>query len=360
MKEEKPVKQFKTEGTSLSTNDKIGIISNMHTMLAAGIPILEVVDSLLEDAKGNPKKILLTMKDDLGQGQHLYYTFSRFPRVFDKVTVNIIKASEEAGTLDITLKDIQETIRKDSEFNDKIKAAMIYPTFILGLFFAVMFVILIVVVPKISTVFTQLNVPLPLPTQIMIYLSNFIMANTLVLIIGVLVAGIGSIYLFKRYKREVVNLLVRAPLVSKLAGQIDLTRFTRSLALLLNAGLTITVALALVEDVVIKNDTRKTIIHCREMVNAGKKFSEGLRDNKKIIPNIIIKIVEAGEKTGSLDKSMQDASEFLDYQVSNSLKTVTALIEPIMLVLVGVLVGGMMAAIIAPMYGLISQVGGSH
>lgn len=350
---------MKEQNITLSTNDKIAIISNMHTMLAAGIPILEVVDSLLEDAKGNQKKILLALKSDLGQGQHLHYTLSRFSRVFDKVTTNIIKASEESGTLDITLKDVKETIRKDSEFNDKIKSAMIYPVFILGLFFVILLVILIVVVPKISTVFKQLNVPLPLPTQIMIRLSDIIMNNPLSLGMGVIFIVAISIFIFKRYKREVVNILIMLPVVNKLAEQIDLTRFTRSLSLLLGSGLTITVALSLVEDVVIKKDTRKAIVHCQKTVSSGKKFSEGLKDYRQIIPSIIIKIVEAGERTGSLDKSMQDASEFLDYQVTNQLKTVTALIEPIMLVFVGLLVGAMMTAIIAPMYGLISQVGGS-
>lgn len=353
------LQQIKKFNISLSTNDKIGMISNLHTMLAAGIPILEVVESLLEDAKGSQKKILQAMKDDLGQGQHVAYTFSRFPRVFDKVTVNIIKAAEEAGTLDTTLKDIQATIKKDAEFNDKIKGAMIYPMFIVGLFFAVLLVILVVVVPKISTVFSQLNVPLPLPTQIMIALSNFILNYTIPLIAGAIVTAAGTVYAFKRYKREIVNILIKAPIISKLALQIDLTRFSRNLSLLLNAGLPITSALALVEDTVIRTDTRKAIRHCKEMVTGGKKFSEGLKDNKKIIPSIIIKIVEAGERTGSLDKSLQDGSEFLDYQVSNSLKTITALIEPIMLVFVGLLVGGMMVSIIAPMYGLISQVG-SH
>jgi type IV pilus assembly protein PilC len=348
--------QIKKFNIYLSTNEKIGMISNLHTMLAAGIPILEVVESLLEDTKGNQRKIFEALKDDLGQGQNISYTFSRFPRVFDKVTVNIIKAAEEAGTLDITLKDIQNTIKKDAEFNDKIKSAMIYPMFIVGLFFAVLLVILVVVVPKISTVFTQLNVPLPLPTKIMISLSNFITTQTIPLIIGGIFTLVAFIYAFKRYKREIVNILIKAPVVSQLALQIDLTRFSKNLALLLNSGLPITSALALVEDSVIRNDIRKAIIHCKEMVIMGKKFSEGLKDNKKIIPNIIIKIVEAGEKTGSLDKSLQDGSEFLDYQVTNSLKTVTALIEPIMLVFVGILVGGMMVSIIAPMYGLISQV----
>jgi len=111
------------------------------------------------------------------------------------------------------------------------------------------------------------------------------------------------------------------------------------------------------EEVVVKKDIEKAIVHAKDAVLSGKKLSEGFKASKKIIPGIIIKITEAGEKTGSLDKSMQDISEYLDYEVSGTLKTVTTLLEPIMLVFVGVLVGAMMLSIIAPIYGLISQVG---
>ena len=139
-----------------------------------------------------------------------------------------------------------------------------------------------------------------------------------------------------------------------------MTRFTRSLFLLLNAGIPITNALELTEEIVIKKDVAKAITHAKESVIAGKKLSEGFKDYKQVFPNIVLKITEAGEKSGSLDKSMQEASDYLDYQVSNSIKLVTALIEPIMLVGVGGMVGGMMLAIIAPIYGLIGQVGGGH
>jgi type IV pilus assembly protein PilC len=131
-----------TKNVTLSGNDKIALVSNMYTMLSAGIPILETIDSLLQDAKGSQKKILQSLKEDLGQGQHVYFTFAKYPRIFDKVTVNIIKASEEAGTLDVTLKDLTVSIKREMEFNDKIKGALIYPSFILIVFFGVMFVIL--------------------------------------------------------------------------------------------------------------------------------------------------------------------------------------------------------------------------
>lgn len=348
---------MKIKNLTLSTNEKIGLISNMYTMLNAGIPILETVESLLDGSKGNQKKILEILKEDLGQGSHIYASFAKFPLVFDKVTVNILKASEEAGKLDETLEDLAINIKRESEFSDKVRSALIYPLFIMVVFIGVMLMILIVVIPKISTVFSRLNVPLPLPTKIMIFMSNTLLEHTIpVSIVTVLIIA-GLVMLYKKQKRAMIRVLTALPVVSTLAKQIDITKFSRSFYLLLSAGIPITSALELVTEVVVKKDVREAVSHCRDLVSAGKKLSEGFKDNKKIFPNIIIKITEAGEKSGSLDKSMQEASEFMDYQVSNSLKLATALIEPLMLVFVGVMVGGMMLAIIAPIYGLIGQVG---
>src|SRR5262245_34560709 len=108
---------------TLSANEKLTLVGNMSTMLTAGISILEAVDSLLEDAKGNMKKVLQSLRDDLIQGEHVHESFAKFPNVFNKVTVNILKASEEAGTLDVTLKDLTNNIQKEMEFNDKVKSA---------------------------------------------------------------------------------------------------------------------------------------------------------------------------------------------------------------------------------------------
>ncbi|HWY79803.1 MAG TPA: type II secretion system F family protein [Candidatus Sulfotelmatobacter sp.] len=349
-----------TFNNTLSASDKIALVSNLHTMLASGIPILETVDSLLQDSKGGQKKLLQTLRQDLGQGQHMYVTFAKFPKIFDKVTVSIIKSSEESGTLDTALDDLKLNIRKEIEFNDKIRSALIYPAFILIVFVLVMVVILVVVIPKIATVFAHLNVVLPLPTKIMIFLSDALLTYTIQIIIVTSLLVLATVYLFKRYRIFFVRLLTSLPVVSLLVQQIDLTRFTRSLYLLLTAGIPITVALELTQDVVIKKNISNAIKHAKNYVYSGKKLSEGFKDSKKVIPPIMIKIIEAGERSGSLDKSMLDVSEYLDYQVSNTLKLLTAMIEPIMLVGVGILVGGMMMAIIAPIYQLIGQVGATH
>ncbi len=349
---------MKTERASLSNNDKITLISNMATMLSAGIPILEAVDSLLDGSKGGQKLILDTLKDDLVQGKRVHTTFSKFPRIFDKVTVNIVKASEEAGTLNVTLKDIITILKKDIEFNDKIRSALVYPVFILFVFIGVLIMILTVVVPKIATVFRRMNVELPVPTQVMIFLSDLILNYTIQLILAVVIIGSLFIFFYKRKKRFILNIFFSLPYVSRLAREIDLTRFSRSMYLLLTAGIPITSALELSQEVVLKKEVNKAIIHSKDAVISGKKISEGFKDFKGVFPNVMIKIVEAGEKTGSLDKSMQDSSDYLDYQVSSTVKLVTALIEPVMLVFVGVMVGGMMLAIIAPIYSLVGQVGG--
>lgn len=326
-------------------------------MLSSGIPILETVQSLLEDSKGGQKKLLDVMKQDLGQGQHMYVTFEKFPRMFDKVTVNIIKAAEESGTLDTALEDLKRGIRKDIEFNDKIRSALIYPIFIFIVFILVMVIILVVVVPRISTVFKRLNVDLPLPTQIMMAMSDILLKQTIPLILIVALIIGAFVYIYKQNRIYLIRALTSLPIISLLTQQIDLTRFTRALYLLLTAGIPITVALELTQDVVIKKNIQVAIKHAKSVVFGGKKLSEGLADSKKVVPPVMIKIIEAGERSGSLDKSMLDVSEYLDYQVSSTLKTVTALIEPIMLVGVGFLVGGMMLAIIAPIYQLIGQVG---
>ncbi len=342
---------------SISDDEKLGFISSLATMFSAGIPLLETISSLLEYSKGNQKKMLESIMADVSQGKQLNSALEKFPRIFDKVTVNIIKASEEAGTLDVALVDLKENIKKSIEFRDRIRSALIYPILIFIVFTAVLLMMLLFVIPRISEVFSRLNADLPLPTQILIGVSNFMLKNALPFWLGVLLFAAGIVYLYKTRKREFIHFVTGIPPFSTLAKQIDLTQLSHSLYLLLNAGITVTSALELAEEIVIQKKIAEAIAHARETITSGKTFSQGLKDRKEIFPPLMIKIIEAGEKSGNLEHSLQDASEFLDYQVSKTLKTVTQMLEPIMLVVVGILVGGMMLAIIAPIYGIIGQVG---
>ena len=170
---------------------------------------------------------------------------------------------------------------------------------------------------------------------------------------------LAAFLLYRKNKQLIIAPILKLPIISNLVREIDLTRFTRSLALLLHAGVPIISALELTKNSVINRETALVIGNSIELVASGKKLSEGFKNAKGQIPSIMVKLMEVGEKSGSLEKSMQDVTEYLEYQVSNSLKTFTALLEPVMLLFVGVMVGGMMMAIIAPIYGLIGQVAGS-
>lgn len=341
----------------ISSTEKLSFLSNLSTLISAGIPILSSVESLLEDAKGGLKKILEETKADLLQGKHLYTSFAKFPNVFDEVTVNIIKGSEEAGQLTATLKDLREQIRKDIEFNDKIKAALTYPILVLLVLIGVLVLILVIAVPKIAAVFSRLKVNLPLPTKILIFISNIMLTYTIPVILATILFCLGIFFLYKRKRSWLLSLLYPLPIISTLIREIDLTRFSRSMYLLLSSGISITNALDLAENVVMKSEIAKSIAFAKESILAGENLTVAFKKHKHIFPGLMIKIIDAGEKTGTLDKSMQDISEYFDYKVSNSLKTLTTVLEPVMLVIVGILVGGIMLSIIAPIYNLIGQVG---
>ncbi|MBI4033245.1 MAG: type II secretion system F family protein [Candidatus Blackburnbacteria bacterium] len=347
-----------TKNIRLSGNEKLILISNIQTMLQAGIPILEVVDSMLEDARGNQKVILVALKEDLNQGKAIYSSFERFPQAFDPITINLIKAAEEAGTLDETLKDLVENITKDIEFSGKIKAALVYPILVVVIFFSVLILILTFVIPRVADVFSRLKIQLPLPTKILIAASNLVTSYTILIIFACALFAFGVFVLWRTQRQKFLNVVFSLPLLSRLAREIDLTRFSRSMSLLLSSGIPITDSLELSKNVVNKKELQLTIANSLTLVSSGKKLSVGLKKSKEKIPSIVTRITEAGEKSGTLEKSMQDLANYFDSQVANTLKGVTTLFEPILLVVVGLMVGGVMLAIIAPIYGLISQIGG--
>ncbi|MCL4384257.1 type II secretion system F family protein [Patescibacteria group bacterium] len=347
---------MKKNNHRISNSEKLALYSNLATMLQAGIPILEAVRLLAEESHGSLKKMLEAIAADLVQGEDLSTSFSRFPAAFDRITINILKASERSGTLETTLKDLRNNLRRDIEFTDKVKSSLLYPAILLVVFSLVFIVILTFVIPRIAMVFKNLKVVLPLPTKILIFVSQIFTTYTLPIVALLIVLVLAFVYFYETRRKSFFKVFSHLPVVSLLVREIDLTRFSRSLALLLGSNVPIASALELSQDVVVGRDLNQAILRSRDIILSGGRLSEGLRTPRKTIPAVITKIIESGEKSGSLDKSMQDVSEYLDYNVTNDLKMVTTLLEPLILVVVGLFVGGMMLSIIAPIYNLIGQI----
>ena len=339
----------------ISTNERLNLISNLSTMLAAGISLLDTIESLMEESKSGAKKILTTLHEDVSQGKKIAESLRKYPESFDIVTTNLIEASEEAGTLDTTLADLTKTIKREIEFSEKIKSALMYPALVMVVFVVILTIILTMVIPKIADVFLKLRVPLPLPTRVLIWLSNFVTQNTLALGVGIVVGIILFIVFYRTQKKRMLRALFRLPGLSTLALEIDITRFARSMALLLNSGLPILNAIELSQQVAVKKEMVDVIADSHKAVSAGKTFSDSFKKNKNM-PRMVVRMLQAGEKTGTLAKSMQDLAEYFDGLVSSRIKALTTLLEPVLLIFIAVFIGGMMLSIIAPIYSLIGQI----
>jgi type IV pilus assembly protein PilC len=348
---------MKLSSPTLQKKDQLDLISNIATMLTAGIPLLEAVDSLRDESKGAIRKVLNELHDSLSEGHPLSHGMERIPRVFDPVTINLIKAAEESGTLEKTLKELTGSIRKQMAFVDQLKSSLTYPSFVMIIFVAVLAFILAFVVPRLGRVFSGLA-DLPTATRFLLSASRFLLANyRLIILISILVIA-GVIWLYKIRRREVINALLSAPGLRRLGREIDLANFSRSMGMLLSAGIPVAEALSFSDTVVTKKEVRRMIGRMREDVNAGHSLSKGMRESPDVAPAMMVRITETAEASGALESSMKDLSDYFEGQVSATLKTVATLLEPVMLVVMGLMVGGMMLAVIAPIYSLIGQLNG--
>lgn len=340
----------------LHPRDKLTLISNLATMLSSGIPILEAITTLLDESKGAMREILLLLRKSLEQGHTVSDAMSKAPKTFDPVTINLVRAAEEAGTLEDSLHDLSETIKKDIAFTGRLRASMLYPMFVMVIFVGVLLMILLFVVPRISRVFAGLSVELPLPTQILMASSQFLISKYLPIIAVVVVVVVGLAMLYRLQKRALINAFLRLPLLSTLGRKIDLARFTRSMALLLKAGIPVAEALVLAKRVVVKKEVEAVVDGMIKSVESGKPMTDALRHHKHVIPPMMVRILQTAEMSGTLEKTMQELVEYFDEQVTHALKSMTDLIEPILIVVIGLMVGGMMLAIVAPIYGIVGQI----
>jgi type II secretory pathway component PulF len=190
-------------------------------------------------------------------------------------------------------------------------------------------------------------------------MSNSVLTYRWVYLGVIFALTVGGIILYKKKKRSFIRFFMSLPLIQSLVIKIDLTRFMYNLHILLVSGITLMNALILLQDTVLNKLVKKMIIDCQKLVSQGENFSVGLKKSEKITPPLMIKLIEAGEITGTLDQATSDVSLYLDSEVVNTLHYFTALLEPIILVAVAVVVGGMLIAIITPIYGIIGQIGGT-
>lgn len=347
---------MKAAHIQLSSRDKLALFTDISTMLTAGIPIMEIIESLSRDAHGDTKAILAALHRSLYGGEPLSQGMAAFPRTFDPVTLNTMRAAEAGGTLEQTLRDIVRTLKKELAFSDTIRTAMIYPAFIGVIFLGIILLMLTFVIPRISEVFTSLHVDMPPVTRVMIFASNYFVANWIIVTVTALAAFVGVSLFVKVNSRAIIRLLLNLPGMRRLGINIDLARMTRSFALLTRAGIPLDEALVLSKRVVRKPEILRAIQYMQRNVESGKSLGSNLRQSHGVIPPIMARSIETAETSGTLEQTFQNLAEYFDERVADSLKAATALLEPVIIVVIGVMVGALMVTIIAPIYNMISQI----
>jgi type IV pilus assembly protein PilC len=347
-----------TFGGGVSEKEIAIFVRQFSVMIDAGLPLVQCLEILgsQQDNKTFAKTILQT-RQDVESGQSLSEALKKHPKIFDDLFCNMIAAGEAGGILDTILQRLAIYIEKAAKLKAQVKSAMIYPASVITIAAIVVTVILWKVIPTFAELFAGLGAELPLPTQIVIWMSNSLVKY------GIFIVGavFGAIYLLKRYhetyrgKRVIDGIMLKMPVIGVILRKIAVARFCRTLSTLTTSGVPIldgleitarTAGNAIVEDAIM--ETRKSIAE-------GKTISEPLKATG-VFPPMVTQMINVGEQTGALDTMLSKIADFYEDEVDTAVEGLISLLEPVMIALLGTVIGGIVIAMYLPMFELINKI----
>jgi type IV pilus assembly protein PilC len=328
-------------------------------MIDAGLPLVQCLEILGSQQEHKVfKRTIIQLRQDVESGSSLADAMRRHPKVFNDLFTNMIAAGEAGGILDTILQRLATYIEKSVKLNAQVKSAMIYPVAVISIACIVVAIILWKVIPVFAALFESLGAELPMPTRVVIALSNFI-ADYWWLI---LILGVTGAFATKRYhqtykgKRVLDGLLLKAPVVGILLRKIAVARFCRTLATLTSSGVPILDGLQITARTAGNSVIEDAIMATRKSVEEGKTISEPLGDTE-VFPPMVVQMIAVGEQTGALDTMLSKIADFYEEEVDVAVAGLMKLLEPILIAFLGVAIGGIVIAMYMPMFSLISQIG---
>ena|SRR5680860_48520 len=325
------------------------------TMINAGLSLLRTLNILSEQTE-NPTlaKTIGLLRDDIERGSSLSASMSKFPKVFSKLFVSMVKAGETGGQLDVVLNRVADGLEADYKLRQKVKSAMTYPVVVAVIAGGLVVVMLLFVVPTFANMFDDLGGELPLPTKILLILSQ---QAKFMVPIGFVLSIVGFIT-HKRlkaasadYRLRFDTVMLKVPVFGNLFSKVALSRFARTLALLLRAGVPVLQALDIVADSTGNEVLARASQDVKESVRSGESMASPL-ENHKVFPPMVVQMISVGEDTGALDAMLDKISDFYDQEVEATTEALTSLIEPIMIAVLGGIVGAMVIALYMPMFAI--------
>jgi len=351
--------KFSVQLMSRITEREVAVFTRqLATMIDAGLPLVQSLE-ILGNQQENPKfkETLLAVKSEVEGGSTFSDALRKHPKAFDDLYTNLVTAGEIGGTLDIILNRLAQYMEKSIALKKRVKGAMVYPAAILGVSIMVVVVLLIFVIPVFEKMFSGFGAALPAPTQFLISLSNFMQANIFYMVAGM----VGLVFLFRRYYRTesgrkvVDRALLKLPVFGDLLLKIATARFTRTLGTLVSSGVPILDGLMITAKASGNKVIEEAILKTRVSISEGKTIAEPL-EQSGVFSGMVVQMIGVGESTGSLDAMLNKIADFYDEEVDATVAALTSLLEPLMMVVLGVLIGGMMIAMYLPIFKMATVV----
>lgn len=337
----------------VSSLDKILFAKDLSLMVRAGLPIREAIAAVKEQSESAYfRKVLDEIIKNVENGQPLSYSLAQYPKIFDGLYVNMIKVGEESGCLEENLNYLVTQIEKNQALQGKVKAAMTYPAFILGAVVILGIALIRFILPEIIPVFSSLKIELPVTTKILIAVTDFLEHYGLQFVVGIVIFifAAGAAARLRPVKFFIHKTSLKVPIFGAIFRNVSLSYFSRTLGLLLKSGMPILSALTIVQK------TSSNLVFQKEMeelvaeVKKGKALSDHLKDRKGMFPKMVSRIIGVGEKTGRLEETLLYLGDFYDVEVDRATKQLSSIIEPVLLILIGLSVGVIALGIISPIY----------
>lgn len=343
----------------VSLREKMIFTRNLQVMIGAGVSLPRVLNTLSHQVKSKVfKKVLSGVESQILKGESFSNALSKYPNIFSEFFCSMIRVGEESGTLENNLAILSRQAEREQELKTKIQSAMMYPMVIILAMFGVGAMMLIVVVPKLAQTFEELGVELPVTTKLVIWLGNFLVGKwyLAILILLISIFSFQTSFKIKAGRKLFSTVSLKIPVISPIVKKTNSTYMVRNLSALISAGVPLLRSLEIIANTLSNYYYQEAILKAIEKVKKGGKLSEALRPYQGLFSLTVIQMIEVGEETGETSSVLEKLGDFFEEEVATATKNLVAIIEPVLMLIIGGVVGFFAISMVQPMYSMLSSI----
>jgi type IV pilus assembly protein PilC len=354
----KPTEIHLKLGTGINTKEVVVFTRQFATMIDAGLPLVQCLEILGSQQQNiHFQKVIMQVKGDVEAGSTLADALGKHTKIFDDLYVNLVAAGEVGGILDTILNRLALYMEKNMKLIGQVKSAMIYPSVVLMVSIGVTAVLLIFVIPVFEKMFRDFGGTLPVPTQVVIDMSNGLRAHLIPVIIVLFAIGMGIRFGVRTRQGKLIrdNILLRMPVLGPLFRKVAVAKFTRTLGTMISSGVPILDALQITARSSGNTVVENAVMYTRERISEGRTMADPLAETG-VFPAMVVQMIAVGESTGAMDAMLQKIADFYEDEVDSAVSALTSLLEPLMMVFLGVLLGGLIIAMYLPIFEMAGNI----